>query len=582
MSVLTGRPPTETGEARDDIKQVPADSATRALIRARAAILADSLGHAALPGADMLREGAASILSGLGLPREYLGFAMVALDNAFWWGAFSAVPFGRRLLLLPKCLQNRHSCRASIDSVGLHCAGCGGCVIQDLKTRAEDLGYHVIVAEGTSAVVEKVMEGEADAILGVACLDSLEKSFERIADLGVPHQALPLLTDGCQDTTAEVDLLGELIGTYAAGGRLIERSYLPLLRAAQTVFTPEHLTPLLDACNQTPPGDDVSAPLLEATQRIACDFLQRGGKRLRPFIALATYAVARSGFEALGAGADAASLLPRGIRTVAVAFEAIHKASLVHDDIEDRDPFRYGQPTIHQTYGVETAINVGDFLIGLGYRLIASQGPELGADCVADILARLAQAHLQLSSGQGAELMWNGQASTQLRPVHALQIGALKTAPAFEVALYAGLRAAQVDVADTLLRQYATFVGEGFQVLNDLTDWEEDNANKGHRGQDVLARRPTILRAFALEAGAGDALDDLVTAARASGSGNSVLPQVRTLYHQHGVFEKAHRLYGGLRTRALDLAREIEPPALRELFQFLVRNILREVRLVSD
>ncbi len=38
---------------------------------------------------------------------------------------------------------------------------------------------------------------------------------------------------------------------------------------------------------------------------------------------------------------------------------------------EDDDAFRYGDETIHRRYGTPTAINVGDYLIGLGYRLIS-------------------------------------------------------------------------------------------------------------------------------------------------------------------------------------------------------------------
>jgi geranylgeranyl diphosphate synthase type II len=51
---------------------------------------------------------------------------------------------------------------------------------------------------------------------------------------------------------------------------------------------------------------------------------------------------------------------------VAMAIEAFHKASLVHDDIQDDDLFRYGRQTLHRTQGMGPAINIGDYLIGLG------------------------------------------------------------------------------------------------------------------------------------------------------------------------------------------------------------------------
>ena len=53
-----------------------------------------------------------------------------------------------------------------------------------------------------------------------------------------------------------------------------------------------------------------------------------------------------------------------------MAVECFHKASLIHDDIEDGDDRRYGQPALHTEHGVPVALNVGDFLLGEGYRLI--------------------------------------------------------------------------------------------------------------------------------------------------------------------------------------------------------------------
>ena len=92
------------------------------------------------------------------------------------------------------------------------------------------------------------------------------------------------------------------------------------------------------------------------------------------------------------------------------------------DDIEDDDDFRYGNPTLHRTYGLPTAINVGDYMIGLGYHLVSRDIAALGAEVAGDILNLLADAHVRLSEGQGAELPWRDARDTQLAPR-----GALKT-----------------------------------------------------------------------------------------------------------------------------------------------------------
>ena len=51
------------------------------------------------------------------------------------------------------------------------------------------------------------------------------------------------------------------------------------------------------------------------------------------------------------------------------------------------------------------SVNVGDYLIGLGYRLVSRETASLGPEVAADILDRLAEAHMKLSEGQGAELL---------------------------------------------------------------------------------------------------------------------------------------------------------------------------------
>src|SRR5207245_6363543 len=155
----------------------------------------------------------------------------------------------------------------------------------------------------------------------------------------------------------------------------------------------------------------------------------QGGKRSRPFITLAAYDALKG---APGTLSQEGVSLPDSVRRAALAIETFHKASLVHDDIEDDDTFRYGRETLHRQYGVNSAINIGDYLIGLGYRLVSRERKNLGGDCTADILDRLAEAHLKLSEGQGAELLWRDAGDKSLTALDALKLYALKTAPAFE------------------------------------------------------------------------------------------------------------------------------------------------------
>src|SRR3978361_1545504 len=101
---------------------------------------------------------------------------------------------------------------------------------------------------------------------------------------------------------------------------------------------------------------------------------------------------------------DPETPLPFGLRRIAVAVECFHKASLIHDDIEDNDDLRYGEQTVHAQHGIPVALNVGDLLLGEGYRLIAES--DAPAEARAEMLRVAAMGHRNLSLGQGAELFW--------------------------------------------------------------------------------------------------------------------------------------------------------------------------------
>ncbi len=76
--------------------------------------------------------------------------------------------------------------------------------------------------------------------------------------------------------------------------------------------------------------------LVDFWQRIGT-VMQAGGKRLRPYLLVLAY-------EACG-GNDRWTVMP-----VAVAWEALHQALLIHDDIIDNDNWRHGQPNVAGMY----------------------------------------------------------------------------------------------------------------------------------------------------------------------------------------------------------------------------------------
>jgi len=555
------------------LKLIPPAKELRLKIRLEAVRVAANLDRSRPLTKELLRGHAEQLMRAAGLPPGYLGFTMVAISNEFWREQFMAVDFKRRLLLLPHCLKHSETCPADYDAAGMNCTGCGGCVIADFKLTADDLGYKVLVAEGTPAMLKVLTCGEVDAVLGIACLNALERAFDKVLKVGVPSLAVPLLSNDCAATTVDIDWVNEAVKLHATAPPKRTRTYLPLLRAANEMFADSQLNALAPRSRVTTTADATDP--IAATESLGYDWITSGGKRFRPFITLAAYDAMNGGKNVRPADMSAPVELPAAVRRVAMAMEVFHKASLLHDDIEDDDTYRYGRETLHRRHGVPTAINVGDYLIGLGYRLVSREAKALGAEAVTDILERLSQAHEKLAEGQGAELFWRDGGNKEIKPLDALKIYALKTAPAFEAALYAGMRLAGPAAAhEPLIAEFSRNLGVAYQIINDLEDWDGDDDNKLVRGQDVLSARPTLLLALALETATAAQKRELHEILGDKEKCECAIHRVRQIYASHQVFEQAETMVRKYRERCETVASGATPDALRELLTFFVNTML--------
>ena len=230
---------------------------------------------------------------------------------------------------------------------------------------------------------------------------------------------------------------------------------------------------------------------------------------------------------------------------------------------------------MHRKYGTATAINVGDYLIGLGYRLVSRDAERMGHDVAADITEVLSDAHMRLSEGQGAELIWRDQKQRKLTPLDALKIYSLKTSPAFEAALLAGLRlAGPLDNYRKPIRQFARHLGVAFQILNDLKDWSGDKDNKLSRGTDILGGRPTLLWALGVETLNEQEQCELFSFMNEEPSAEVLLSRIGSLYKEAGVFQKASQLVDKYQLRAEEVVDQLDSESFRRLLYYLMETVL--------
>ncbi|ETW12379.1 geranyltranstransferase [Roseivivax marinus] len=185
----------------------------------------------------------------------------------------------------------------------------------------------------------------------------------------------------------------------------------------------------------------------------------------------------------------------------AMAIEAVHAYSLVHDDLPamDDDDLRRGHPTVHRRWDEATAILAGDALQTLGFELCLA--PEAHPD--AGVRADLA---LSLARAAGAEGMVMGQAldiaaeaadaPLDLDAIVALQRG--KTGALIGWAAEAGPRLAGADPAP--MRAYADALGLAFQIADDILDVEGDADAMGKAvGKDEGRNKATFVSLLGLD-----------------------------------------------------------------------------------
>ncbi len=188
----------------------------------------------------------------------------------------------------------------------------------------------------------------------------------------------------------------------------------------------------------------------------ALHHLEGGGKHLR-----GTFALAAATAEGIG-DSDA--------WRIALACELLHNASLIHDDIIDRDEVRRGRPSIWVRYGVTTAILLGDGFIGLAFKQIAG----LSNPAAAAALFRLfADTLLTMIDGEADEATNFGIGTAPSQETFAAyrRICTQKTAPLFELALVASfLSVCRPEVDIRTGRATMRHIGFAYQLLDDAKD----------------------------------------------------------------------------------------------------------------
>jgi len=184
---------------------------------------------------------------------------------------------------------------------------------------------------------------------------------------------------------------------------------------------------------------------------------------------------------------EAAGGQPETALPAAVAFELLHTASLVHDDIMDDATVRRGRRCVHRLFGIGVAITAGDALIFEAYRHLRALPPS--------VLQIFSACALETCHGQVDDLTFPADSAEVGRYLRMIR---RKTGSMIEAPLEAGALLGGGDA--TLQRRFRLFgrmLGIAFQLVDDAIDYlgSEDEALKT-LGADLRRRSGSAMLTY--------------------------------------------------------------------------------------
>jgi farnesyl diphosphate synthase len=213
-----------------------------------------------------------------------------------------------------------------------------------------------------------------------------------------------------------------------------------------------------------------------------------GGKRMRPLLVVAACDLFHVDRE-------------RALR-VALAIEAVHVYSLVHDDLPcmDDDDLRRGKPTVHKAFDEATAVLTGDSLFAVAFELLADEATHEDPFVRAELVLELARASGPAGMA-GGQMMDIAAEEGRFDLATTTRLQQLKTGALIAFSVEAGAIMGKVGHATRLkLKGYARDLGLAFQIADDLIDVEGDAALAGKAlRKDGAAGKSTFVSLLGVE-----------------------------------------------------------------------------------
>ncbi len=216
---------------------------------------------------------------------------------------------------------------------------------------------------------------------------------------------------------------------------------------------------------------------LELLNSAAAHAVSSPGKRLRTALTLLSGKLINYRFD---------KLLP-----LSVAFEMVHLATLVHDDIIDNATTRRGMPTVNARYGDHVAILLGDYLFAKTAGLIADVEDFRIDHLFSDTVATVCE-------GTIFELLSTRRMDLSVE--HYIERINYKTACLISACCKGGaIVGGGSDAQIALMTEYGVNLGIAFQIIDDVLDYTGSPLTVGKpTGNDLRQGLVTLPLIYAL------------------------------------------------------------------------------------
>lgn len=249
--------------------------------------------------------------------------------------------------------------------------------------------------------------------------------------------------------------------------------------------------------------------------------LGSGGKRMRPLFLLLS--------------SDLCGYKGTNRFVLAAIIEAIHTASLLHDDVIDGADTRRGKAAAHAVWGNQVVILVGDFLYSNALKIAVSQKNQ-------KVMEALSEATTRMTEGEILQLHKIGD--PEITKEEYFDIIAAKTGVLISAACrIGGILANLPEKKESALARFGMQAGIAFQLADDVLDYVAKQKNLGKKlGKDLEEGKITMPLIYLLKNASATERDEIQHIIKEKAKNEKGRKRIMALFSKYNAIDESLKI----------------------------------------